>query len=49
MNKKSKRTMSDIGERNFLLEIADLVDSPVLGFNDDASAIYLSDDIIVRG
>ena len=43
----NKKTMKDIGERNFLLKIANLVDSPILNFNDDASAIRLADDIIL--
>ncbi|MCE7741657.1 MAG: thiamine-phosphate kinase [Candidatus Heimdallarchaeota archaeon] len=47
MNRKPKRVMSDIGERQFLLEIANLVSNPVLGFNDDASAIQLSEDTIL--
>ena len=47
MKKQKKKTMQDIGERNFLLEIADLVDTPVLGFNDDVSAIQISEDLIL--
>ena len=52
MKKKStkdlpKKTLSDVGERNFLQEIAYLVDNPVLRFNDDASAIQLPDDNIL--
>ncbi len=47
MNKKPKKMMGDIGERNFLLDIANLVDSPVLSFNEDASALQLSEDTIL--
>ncbi|MHA1199200.1 MAG: thiamine-phosphate kinase [Candidatus Heimdallarchaeaceae archaeon] len=54
MKKKSKKTMrniketmSDIGERKFLLDIANLVENPVLSFNDDASAIQLEDNTIL--
>jgi thiamine-monophosphate kinase len=43
----NKKAMKDIGERDFLQKIANLVDNPVLDFNDDASAIHISDDIIL--
>jgi len=47
MNKQNKKTMRDVGERKFLQEIAHLVDSPILDFNDDASAILISENTVL--
>lgn len=48
MSDKKPSKLSDLGERDFLSLISSLVDTPVLPFNDDASAILIdSDNVLV--
>jgi thiamine-monophosphate kinase len=48
MSKKTNLTLKDIGERTFLSQISNLIDTPVLSFNEDASTFPLStEDILV--
>ncbi len=48
MSEKSNLTMEDIGEKTFLSQLTDLVDAPVLPFNEDASTFPLpSGEILV--
>ena len=47
MSKNQEKKMSEIGERKFLHEIAKLVDTPILNFYDDVSAVKINDDMIL--